>query len=440
MRALPALLLLLITTALTTLSQQALPPAPDTPLGVLDTVMISGNEKTKSYVILDEMALRKGTVVTPALLEYDRSRIYSLGLFTRVDLWYDSLGTIRFLLVDVRERWYFIPFPTFGFRDGDPKKPYYGAGILHTNVAGRNQKLYAALTLGYDPNASVSFVDPLLSRRAGLYGAISLSYSHARNKSALEEALTGEYHVTQFSAGGTLGRRFSLHETAGISLGYTSVAVPQYYPGRTVSSDGRDGFLWGTLSFTHDSRDLSEYATRGLFAALSVTQNGFGESVLSYTRTTADLRGYAPLGAGFSLAARLYSSMVAGGEVPTYGRAFFGYGDRIRGFYNDIAEGDDIALASSEVRFAVLPARTIEITGLPIPEQFTIWRFGISLVLFADAGTTWFRGESPGLRTLCSGAGAGIHFLLPYSAIARLEYARNSAHRGEWILGFRGAI
>ncbi len=440
MRHTPPLLLLLTAATFPTFSQQALPPAPDTPLGTLDTVMVSGNEKTKAYVILDEMTLRKGTVVTPALLEYDRNRIYSLGLFTRVDLWYDSLGTVRFILVDVSERWYFLPFPIFGFRDGDPKRPYYGAGILHTNVAGRNQKLYASLALGYDPSFNVSFLDPLLDRPTSLYGAISASYSRPKNKSAREAALTGDYHETHFTIGATLGRRFSLHQSAGITLGYTSVTVPQYFPGRTISPDGHDGFLWGTLSFTHDSRDLAEYASQGMFVGLSITQNGFGESALTYTRSSADLRGYVPLGAGFSVAVRTFTTIASGGDVPTYGRTYFGYGERIRGFYNDVAEGEDLLLSSAELRFAILPARTIQISGLPIPEQFTIWRLGISLALFADAGTTWLRGEPVGLRTLCSGAGAGIHFLLPYSAIARIEYARNSAHRGEWILGFRGAI
>jgi outer membrane protein assembly factor BamA len=439
MRACP-LLSLLSVTASTLFCQQNLPLGPDSPLGIIDTIVVAGNEKTKSYVILDEMTLRAGAVITPALLEYDRNRIYSLRLFTRVDLWYDSLGTIRFLFVDVRERWYLVPFPTFGFRDGDPKRPYYGAGILHSNVAGRNQKLYAALTLGHDPSASLTFIDPLLHREGRLYGGISVSFSRPRNKSSREAALTGEYSEDHFSAGGTLGRRFSLYETAGITLGYASVSVPEYLPGRTASPDGRDKYLWGTLSFTHDTRDLAEYASRGLFVGLSITQNGFGESAVSYTRTSGDFRGYIPLLAGFSIAARTFASISSGGSVPTYGRTYFGYGERIRGFYNDVAEGEDLLLASTELRFALLPARTIQVSGLPIPEEFTVWRFGISLALFADAGTTWLRGEPFGLRTLCSGAGAGVHFLLPYSVVARVEYARNSAHRSQWILGFRGAI
>jgi outer membrane protein assembly factor BamA len=440
MRSPGILLHLLLTASPCLFCQQTLPPAPDMPLGVVDTVLVFGNEKTESYVILDEMTIRKGSLVTPALLDYDRNRIYSLGLFTRVDLWYDSLGSLHFLSVDVRERWFFVPYPMFGFRDGDPKRPYYGAGVVHTNVAGRNQKLYATLVLGHDPSAGLSFVDPLLDRDARLFGAVSVSYSRPLNKSSREAELTGPYSEDHFLISGTLGKRFSLHRTVGLTLGFRSVVIPQYLPGRTASPEGRDLFLWGGLSFTHDTRDLAEYASRGFYAGFSVTQNGFGESAVSYTRTAGDLRGYLPLGSGLSVATRAFASIASGGTVPTYGRTYFGYGERIRGFYTEVAEGEDLLLASAEIRFALLPARTIQAGGLPIPEEFTVWRFGVSLALFADAGTTWFHGEPVGLRTLCSGAGGGIHFLLPYSVVARVEYARNSAHRGEWILAFRGAI
>jgi outer membrane protein assembly factor BamA len=421
-------------------AQQNTVPAAERPLGTIDTVLVIGNEKTKEYVILNEMTLKSGMVLTPEALEFDRSRIYSLGLFTRVDLYYDSLNTVRFLLVDVRERWYLVPFPLFGFRDGDTKRPYYGAGILHNNVGGRNQKLYAAATLGYDPSFNISFVDPLLDRTEHLYGGASLSYSRVRNKSEAEALLTGNYDTDQFSASATLGKRFSLYQTASVTVGFRAVTAPDFFPGRTVSTSGRDRFIVGSLSYTYDSRDLFEYASRGVMAGLSLTQNGFGEGSVGYTRYTADLRGYLPLPESFTLAARWYWTAVSGGEVPVYGRSYFGYGDRVRGYYHDVVEGDNLMLTAAELRFSLLAPRTLNVSGLPLPEAFTIWRFGVSLVLFADAGATWYRGETVGLQTMLAGTGGGIHFLLPYGVVARIEYARNNAHRSQWILALRGAI
>ncbi|MBP1690674.1 MAG: Surface antigen variable number repeat-containing protein [Bacteroidetes bacterium] len=144
--------------------------AQDTPehlfpsLGFVDTVIIIGNASTKEYVILNEMSIRPGTSITLPLLEYDRARIYSLGLFTSVDLSLDTLSERRSLLVLVNERWHYFPVPVIGFRDGDPKKVYYGAGFMHNNFQGRNQKLYTSLVLGYNPSAQISFREPLIER------------------------------------------------------------------------------------------------------------------------------------------------------------------------------------------------------------------------------------------------------------------------------------
>ena len=91
---------------------------------------------------------------------------------------------------------------------------------------------------------------------------------------------------------------------------------------------------------------------------------------------------------------------------------------------------EDLATASLELRFTLLRPRVFQLTGTPIPDEFAVWRFGISLALFADAGTTWFRGESSLPESFLSGYGGGIHFLLPYGIVARIEYAFNNYGKG----------
>jgi hypothetical protein len=64
----------------------------------------------------------------------------------------------------------------------------------------------------------------------------------------------------------------------------------------------------------------------------------------------------------------------------------------------------------------------------------------VALALFADAGITWYRGDRIGWRDVLSGVGGGVHILLPYGAVARLEFAINNDRRTEWILDFRAVI
>jgi outer membrane protein assembly factor BamA len=416
------------------------PPADTDSLGVIDTVIVIGNESTREYVILDEMTLRPGSVVTERRVEYDRNRIYALGLFTSVDLFFDPYHVPRVLTVLVRERWHLIPYPIFGFRYGDPKKIYFGVGLLHNNLGGTNKKLYASLVFGYDPSFSLYYLDPLLDRDARLSFAGNASYSRNLNKSETEAALTGDFFDYRVNVSPTIGKRFSLHETGGLTVGYQSVRVSIPREGRTVSDDGSDQFLYATIAYTYDTRDLAEYASRGIHFSVSATKNGFGESEVNSARYAADARGYLPLGSHLTLAGRVYNTLVSGGEVPTYNQAYFGYSERLRGYFKEVFEGEDLINTSAELRFFILPPRTITADFLPLPPEFVIWRFGIALTLFADAGTIWVRGTPLTLGGFRSGYGGGVNFLLPYGIVLRTEYAWNNLGEGEFILDFRTSI
>jgi hemolysin activation/secretion protein len=174
--------------------------------------------------------------------------------------------------------------------------------------------------------------------------------------------------------------------------------------------------------------------------SLYASKNGFGESALSYTRLGADARKYVPFGGGFSLATRLFGSLVSGGLVPTYAHTYFGAGERIRGYYRTVLEGEDIAGGTVELRYSLLDARTVLFSAVAMPAEFSVWRFGISLSLFTDTGATWFRGDRLTPGSFASGYGGGIDLLLPYSVVLRAEYAWNEFGTGQFIIDFRGNI
>ncbi len=436
-----ALLVLLTAVSAADLCGQSADTARGVSPQIIDTVIILGNRKTKDYVIRDEMTLKPGMKATDEAIDFDRGRIYSLGLFTRVDLEYQRIDTTGYLIVDVNERWYIFPVPIFGFRDGDPKKVYYGAGIAHTNFRGANQRIFFTFTLGFDPSVAFEFFDPLFDRTERLYWGAGLSASSVRNRSELETAYTGDFDEQHYDAHAILGKRFNLYEVAGFRAGYNVVAVTQYRTGRTASPTGRDESFYGGLEYAFDSRNLREYATRGGYFYASATKYGFGESDVDYARFLADLRKYWPLFSDLSLASRIYASCVTGAMVPTYARTYVGYGDyRVRGWYTTVFEGENMAGGTLELRFEALRARTIDLTSLPIPEQFAHWRFGISLAVFGDVGTAWFRHDVVTLSSFASGYGAGIHFLLPYSFVCRVEYAWNEYGHGQFIFDLRTSL
>jgi len=87
---------------------------------------------------------------------------------------------------------------------------------------------------------------------------------------------------------------------------------------------------------------------------------------------------------------------------------------------------------SSELHFTILPTRYFFVGFLP--QEFGVWKFGIVAAAFGDAGTVWFRNAPLAYDNVVKGYGVGLHFLLPYSAVLRTEYAWNEARRGQFII------
>lgn len=419
---------------------QIQPQRPPFWLGPVDSIVVCGNNHTRPYVILNEMSIVAGERFTPEMIEFDRNRIYSLGLFTSVDLFLDTLGARSILRVLVGERWYVFPVPLFGFRDGDYERAYYGAGLYHNNFQGRNQKLFGSVVFGADPSAQLSFADPLINHASQISFGAQLSFSRARNRSEQEASVTGSFDEFHYDGNISTGKRFGLYQYVGLNAGYRMVEISNYRPNRTVSADGIDRYIYASASYFYDSRDLAEYPTKGDYVYGYFARFGFGTSEVNFNRFGLDLREYFSLPLSLTLAVRLNATFMIGGEIPTYAHMYLGYGERIRGYFTTVFEGEHLACSTVELRYPIFPAQVFRLTNSILPDEFSVWRFGIGLVLFADAGTTWYRGQRVSPESIASGYGGGVDFLLPYGAVVRTSYAWNNYGKGQFILDFRHAI
>lgn len=405
-------------------------------------IVVQGNMKTEEYVILREMKLQPGDLIVPEELEYNINRIYNLGIFSRVeasiDRTRDSLAT---LYVNVDESLYIVPFPIVGIKDRDWDKLYIGAGVLHNNFRGRNEKIVAAAALGYDPWVTVRYRNPLFDERNNLFFTGEVSFSRIRNKSLYVDISEQNFDERHLSTNVTVGKRIGHHAYPSVMFSYRYVRVSEQGVGRTLSPRGRDEFLSVGAGFTYDSRDLQEYATRGTYAALSIARYGLGESVVDYYRLRWDLRKFVPIPRllDLTVAARSFGTLSGGGLVPPYAHVYFGYAERIRGHFLKIYEGENILGLSAEVRIPLLKPEYFTVDFIPLP-ALRIWRFGMNLAVFTDAGKVWFRPQNLNLTNLINGYGAGLHFSLPYGIIVRTEYAWNEQQEGEFIVDLKAAF
>jgi len=402
-------------------------------------VIVTGNEKTKDFVILREMSLRAGEEITQEKLDYDRERIYSLRLFNRVRVSAAPAGPgLANIVVEVNERWYIFPFPILGVRDRDWGKVFYGAGVAHNNFRGRNEKLFASLVLGYDPAVSLFYRNSFLDDGGTWFLDAKTSYSRVRNRSPQVESLFGEYEERHFTFLVNIGRRFGRYHSVWATGGYSVVDVPNRNPLTTVAGDGMDAFPTGGVSYLFDTRDLLEYPAQGTMVGLSVTKYGIPGHGTDFFRVATDVRHFLPLPWGFVLAGRVFTDHGGGKLIPSYNRVYFGYSERIRGHFDEVIEGDNRAGGTVELHFPLLDPRYLRVD--PLPAGFNLWRFGIGGAIFADAGTAWFRETKFSVANLAKGYGGGIHLLLPYSTVLRLEYAWNELRKGEFIFDLGAAL
>jgi outer membrane protein insertion porin family len=397
-------------------------------------VQIIGNDHTKEMVILREMEMKPGALITERALRYDEARITSLGLFNRVqETAIPTSHDKARIVVKVNEQWYLFPYPILGIKYDDWSKIYFGAGLLHNNFLGRDEKLAITGVLGYEPFGSIFYRNPFLDDHGTYYLNASIGYYRIDNKSLRVSAVSNdsvvELHTT---ASLTLGRRFDNYNTGWLSSEYDIVDIPGDIPGSTISPAGTDRFTTLGAGYTYDTRDLAAYPQSGSYARLTITKFGLSVHGVNNIRYATDFRKFVPLGLGLIWTGRAYSDFVAGGPTPSYNRVFFGYDDRIRGYFNNVVEGEDILGFSSELHLPIVPDHFFTVPMLP--PEFNVWKFGMGLALFGDAGTDWFRGQPHGLDTYERGYGAGVDFLLMFNAVVRFEYALNEVRKGQFIV------
>ncbi len=403
-------------------------------------VLIVGNDVTREYVIEREMSLKPGSLITAEAVSYDIERIYSLQLFTKVNISVmpEDSSSAR-LIVAVNERWYFYPFPVVGLKDNNWNHIYYGLGLAHNNVGGHAAQAAVQFALGYDPFVSLGFYHPSISSDNSVFMSARIAYSVQKNKSLVSQGGGVNFDEYRFSVGAGVGKRLSLFSSVSLDAEFSRITVSDNKAGRTLSSEATDQYPALAAGYKYDTRDLVEYPSRGSFLRVSASKFGL-DSKVNYQRYSFDYRRYIPTYADIILTGRAFGNIARGGRVPNYGHVYFGYGDRIRGHFNEILEGEHILGSSAELHLPLIKPRYYHLSLMPI-EQFRDIRYSLNLALFADAGTVWYGHGGPSLHHVTSGFGAGLHFLFAYSFVFRLEYAfQENFEKGEVLFNLGAAL
>jgi outer membrane protein assembly factor BamA len=407
------------------------------PYYIIDSIKVEGNDITEEFIILRELTFGIGDTVTLQTLNYNKERIFSLGIFNKVELKIENGNGKNILNILVEESWYIYPIPFADLENSDWNKFSYGVIVLIKNFRGRNETLEGKIKLGYDPAFSLIYFNPSLLYKSNIFLNAAVAYGTIRNKSQIAKAIYGDdFDYTYVTDLFGIGYRINTFNWASIDFGYNYYESPEYFNGITTSDNRTDKVFTLGFAYNYDTRDLIQFPKEGTFFSFYTQFKGLGINNIDYRVFTIDLREYWKLIGDLIGKIRLTTRQTAGKLIPFYDYSFLGFEEAVRGHFSTEREGNNYYLGSIEFNHPIIKDINVTLDFIPIlPRELLSFRLGLYAELFADMGTTQFRGDPVRLRDFDKGYGVGLSLLLlPYN-LARLELAFDEFGNTEFLLG-----
>lgn len=404
----------------------------------VDSLKIIGNEVTEDFIILRELTFEEGDSIKQSTLDFNKERIFSLRLFTKVDIYPVFSERYNSIIIEVVESWYLYPIPFARIYNNNWDHLSFGINFTYQNFRGRNENLRVAFGLGYDPFISFYYDDPAIDYKRGLGFSIGGGIVDLQNKSKTAESIIGKNFSNKvYTLNSAFTKRFNQFNEMFFQLSFNYIKTPNHLnnKGITASSETIDRVISMGGGYIYDTRNLKQFSQDGMFALASLIHHGFNLDKINYYVFRGDYREYRHIISGSLLTRwRIAFRHTFGSTVPFYNYSYLGYDEFVRGRSTEVREGNNILISSLEFGLPVIDEFDFSLKLPVIPQQLTSARISVFLTAFADAGHAFNNNYKFNLNDFYSGYGLGLTFLiLPYNAV-RLEYAIGSHGKGEVLL------
>lgn len=414
--------------------------------GIVEDIVIVGNEKTKNYVITRELKLKKGKPFNKFLASRSMERLYNLGYFEDVNMKLLSGKTNEhdvIIEIDVIEQKTGIVTVGAGYSDADGT-----VGIIElgdTNFRGTGDKVNLHWEFGGagdGKNYTLSYTRPWINDNGDSLGASIFNRIYEYDDYDANGDKVAEYDKRRKGWNLTWGHVSDEYRTNYFNFesskesyddhdGFETGEVMDKYLAKNNITDYHDSDWYkaimdnfgttNSFTFTHvfDNRDNYFNASKGRRISFAAQWGGHGlGGDYDFYKFTAEGRFYKALGNGHILALRLMGGYIDG-DV-SYGNLFdLGGSDTLRGYEDDQFKGKKMYAATLEYRF-------------PIAKK-------VQGVLFTDAGSTWGidEGKIPWYTdddSLNWSVGVGIRLQTPIGPI-RLDYGHGDRNKFNFSFG-----
>ena len=426
---------------------------------ILGNIKIQGNKQTKEKIILREFPLKTGDTIAVSevaeFLKKSQQNIINTSLFNfaTIDSSVDSNQRLN-LQVKVIERWYLWPNPIFEIAERNfntwlenPNldRVSYGCYVVKNNFRGRKENIQFRVRLGYAEQYGFAYNIPYLNKKQnlGLGMAFSFSRNHeiqykSENNKQVFYKDPNNYVREELGARIRLGYRIGIYGSHSIELRYNEAKVvdtlryitKNYFSNNNIKTQ----FLSLNFQFRDDRRDNKAYPLTGYFAALDVTQVGFGllkNEDFSVFRTELLYNRYDHLWKRFYLAEGIKLKLSPNSNQPYFVQRGLGFADFVRGYEIYVIDGQNYGLIRSNIKYQLVKPHVQKLSWVP-SEKFNTFHYAFYVNLFADAAYVSdmeYTENNFLANKFIYGTGIGIDFVTYYDLVFRVEAALNGLNK-----------
>ena len=421
---------------------------PTATLFTVGGIYITGNKRTKSYIVERELPFKVGdSMQLPDLVkgfEVARRQLMNTTLFNEAIV---SLKAFRGnevdVQIDLKERWYIFPLPylkpvdrnlTEWVRQGlGFDRLNYGFKFTYYNFTGRNDKLKMWLITGYTKQIQFQYEQPYADKnlkhgyKVGVSYAFNkeINYQTIANQQSFIDTLSG---TKRWSANIDYSYRPGLRTFHFVRLGFVHQQVdsqvlalnPKYF--NTVQNK----VSYPELSYTliYQNVDYIPYPLTGWSGEVSLLKRGLKSDVDMWQLSAKGVKSWQVVG-------KLYFGLQGFGTLrvpfdqPFINQRMLGYGEQyLRGLEKYVIDGVAAGVVRNTLRFELV---RFNVPTFLKSRSHDIIPFRIYPKAYFDAGyvhNKFFTANSLVNRPLYT-AGVGLDVVSFYDFIFRMEYSFN---------------
>ncbi len=435
-------------------------------------IIISGNKKTKEKIIQREITFQVGDKIEleelQAILDRSEQNIQNTGLFVKTELnthLEDDRLTVHFT---VFETWYIYPYPIFELADRNFNvwwkeqnrsldRVNFGMRLIHLNLTGHRDKLKLTVQDGYTKKYELDYFFPGVNKAQTLGVFANAFFSRAKEIAFITQNnklqfynFDEEFQLRRLRLGTGLSYRPGFYTFQTFKLLYSDNGIsddiafdlnPEYF----LNNRNNQKHFTLEYNFTFDNRDIKPYPLHGKLISASIQKDGFGLSKdVNALITTLAYQQY------FSFNDKISLGLIGKTRVhllrhkqPYTHLSSLGYEDDVlAGYELYVIDGTDYAFVKSGLRYELIN-REWDWGKIMFIKQFRQMPYKVYFVLNNDVGyvnAPYYDHYGSFNDQVLWGGGVGLHFVLYFDKVIKLEYNINKLGEKGLFLNFDFSI